>query len=110
LGKRLSANAAAELVGRVCADTFFKTSIAWVGIMKEFIERLATNNWINLVIALVCVITGISDIVATANDVSQEGVRLRAGHGLATLGVWQATQAIGAILSSLDYASKAADR
>lgn len=61
-------------------------------------------------IALVCLGTGASDIVATADDISQTGLTFRAGHGLATLGAWQAIQAIGAILSSLDYASKATDR
>lgn len=78
--------------------------------MKDFIERLAKNNWINLVIALVCLSTGVSDIASTAYDMSHTGFTFRAGHGLATLGAWQAIQAIGAILSSLDYASKAADR
>ena len=78
--------------------------------VKAFVEKLATNNWVNLLIALVCLATGVSDVMATAADVSQGGFTLRAGHGLATLGAWQAIQAVGAILSSLDYASKAADR
>lgn len=78
--------------------------------VKAFVEKLATNNWVNLLIALVCLATGVSDVMATAADVSQGGFTLRAGHGLATLGAWQAIQAVGAMLSSLDYASKAVDR
>ena len=78
--------------------------------VKAFVEKLATNNWVNLLIALVCLATGVSDVMATAADVSQGGYTLRAGHGLATLGAWQAIQAVGAMLSSLDYASKAVDR
>ena len=78
--------------------------------VKAFVEKLATNNWVNLLIALVCLAIGVSDVMATAADVSQGGFTLRAGHGLATLGAWQAIQAVGAMLSSLDYASKAVDR
>ena len=75
--------------------------------MKNTIEKLAANNWINLVVALVCLATGLSDVLTTAHDVEKSGIHLHAGHGIAALGGWNALQAIGAIFSSFDYASKA---
>lgn len=75
--------------------------------MKNTFERLASNNWINLVIALVCMATGISDVFSGAHDIERAGIHLHAGHGVAALGSWNALQALGAIFSSFDYASKA---
>ena len=75
--------------------------------MKNTFERLASNNWSNLVIALVCLATGISDVFSGAHDIERTGIQLHAGHGIAALGGWNALQALGAIFSSFDYASKA---
>lgn len=72
--------------------------------MKKTIQALAVNPWINLVIAVVCIASGLFDILTMARDVEQS---VHAGHGIAALGFWNALQALGAIFSSLDYASKA---
>ena len=75
--------------------------------MKKTIQALAVNPWINLVIAVVCIVSGLFDILTMARDVEQSMFSLHAGHGIAALGFWNALQALGAIFSSLDYASKA---
>jgi hypothetical protein len=76
--------------------------------MRNNIEKLAANNWINLIIALVCLATGVSDIFTTTREIEQSGIHFHAGHGIAALGSWNALQALGSIFSSFDYASKAA--
>ena len=75
--------------------------------MKNTFEKLASNNWVNLIIALVCMTTGIFDVVTGLHDIERTGIHLHAGHGIAALGGWNAVQAMGAIFSSFDYASKA---
>lgn len=75
--------------------------------MKKTIQALAVNPWINLVIAVVCIASGLFDILTMARDVEQSMLSFHAGHGIAALGLWNALQALGAIFSSLDYASKA---
>jgi len=75
--------------------------------MKKTIQALAVNSWINLVIAIVCIASGLFDILTMVRDVEQSMYGLHAGHGIAALGFWNALQALGAIFSSLDYVSKA---
>ena len=76
--------------------------------MKNSIEKLASNNWINLIIAVICIATGLSDIFSGVHDIEHSGIHFHAGHGIAALGGWNALQALGAIFSSFDYTSKAA--
>ena len=75
--------------------------------MKNIFQKLASNNGVNLVIAVICMVTGLVDIWSGAHDIEQSGIHVHAGHGIAVLGGWNAVQALGAIFSSFDYASKA---
>lgn len=76
--------------------------------MKNTFEKLASNNWINLVVAAVCLATGLSDVFSGVHDIESTGFHLHAGHGITVLGGWNGLQALGAIFSSFDYAAKAA--
>jgi hypothetical protein len=75
--------------------------------MKKIFGTLASNNWINLFIAVVCIATGLVDVFSVVHDIERTGINLHAGHGITALGSKNALQALAAIFSSFDYASKA---
>ena len=75
--------------------------------MRKIIIGLASNVVLNLFIALVCLLSGISEIMHVAEEA--ESARLHAGHGLLAIGLWNAFKAISEALESLEYFATAAE-
>ena len=75
--------------------------------MRKIIIRLANNFVLNLFIALVCLLSGISEIMHVAEEA--ESARFHAGHGLLAIGLWNAFKAISEALESLEYFATAAE-
>jgi hypothetical protein len=76
--------------------------------MRKVISRLAENPLVNLFIALVCMLSGIFEIMHVAEEAGSG--RFHAGHGLLAIGFWNAFKAISEALESLDYLAKAAEK
>ena len=76
--------------------------------MRSLIVKISENTTLNIVIAVVCVASGVSEIVHVAEQA--ETWRLHAGHGLLAIGLWNIIQAISNALQAAGYAGIAAKR
>jgi hypothetical protein len=73
--------------------------------MRSLIIKLSNSVWLNLFVALICLSSGISEIVTVAERA--ELTHLTAGHGLVAIGIWNAFKALGEAFESLDYFARA---
>jgi hypothetical protein len=73
--------------------------------MRSLVIKLSNSVPLNLFVALVCLFSGISEIVTVAEEA--EWTRIRAGHGLVAIGLWNAVKAVGEAFESVDYLAKA---
>ena len=76
--------------------------------MRALIVKISENTVLNIIIAVVCVASGVSDIVHVAEQA--ETWRLHAGHGFLAIGLWNVVQAISNVLQAAGYAGIAANR
>ena len=76
--------------------------------MRSLIVKISENTTLNIVIAVVCVASGVSEIVHVAEQA--ETWRLHAGHGFLAIGLWNVVQAISNALQAAGYAGIAANR
>ena len=76
--------------------------------MRALIVKISENTVLNIIIAVVCVASGVSDIVHVAEQA--ETWRLHAGHGFLAIGLWNVVQAISNALQAAGYAGIAANR
>ena len=76
--------------------------------MRALIVKISENTVLNIIIAVVCVASGVSDIVHVAEQA--ETWRLHSGHGFLAIGLWNVVQAISNALQAAGYAGIAANR
>lgn len=76
--------------------------------VRALIVKISGNTALNIMIAVVCIASGISEIVHVSEQA--EHWRLHAGHGLLAIGLWNAVQAISNALQAAGYAGIAAKR
>lgn len=76
--------------------------------MRALIVKISENTVLNIIIAVVCVASGVSEIVHMAEQA--ETWRLHAGHGFLAIGLWNVVQAISNALQAAGYAGIAANR
>ena len=72
---------------------------------KNILSRLADSWIVNLIIATVCLVSGLNEILVDIEDLT-----LHTGHGLVAVGVWHVISGLSDALESLDYASKATSK
>ena len=76
--------------------------------MRNLSIKLSNNVWVNLFVALVCVISGVSEFFAIAEEA--ESTHMHAGHGLIAIGLWNACKALGEAFESFEYLAKASEQ
>ena len=76
--------------------------------MRALIVKISENTVLNIIIAVVCLASGVSEIVHMAEQA--ETWRLHAGHGVLAIGLWNVVQAISNALQAAGYAGIAANR
>ena len=76
--------------------------------MRALIVKISENTVLNIIIAVVCLASGVSEIVHMAEQA--ETWRLHAGHGVLAIGLWSFVQAISNALQAAGYAGIAANR
>lgn len=75
--------------------------------MRALIIKISENRVLNIIIALVCIGSGLSEMFHVAEEA--ETARLHAGHGMLAIGLWNAFKAIGEGLESAEFLAKAAE-
>jgi nicotinamide riboside transporter PnuC len=75
---------------------------------EPLIVKISENTALNIMIAVVCVASGASEVLHVAEQT--ETWRLHAGHGLLAIGLWNIIQAISNALQAAGYAGIAAKR
>lgn len=76
--------------------------------VRALIEKISENTALNIMIAIVCVASGVSELLHVAEQA--QTWRLHAGHGLLAIGLWNCIQAISNALQAAGYAGIAAKR
>jgi nicotinamide riboside transporter PnuC len=76
--------------------------------VRALIIKISENTALNIMIAIACVASGVSEILHVAEQA--ETWRLHAGHGLLAIGLWNFIQAISNALQAAGYAGIAAKR
>ncbi|MDG2460956.1 MAG: hypothetical protein P8M73_08750 [Luminiphilus sp.] len=75
--------------------------------MRSLFIKLSNSVLLNLFVALICLCSGVSEIVTVAEET--ESTRMHAGHGLVAIGLWNALKALGEAFESFDYFAKASE-
>ena len=76
--------------------------------VRALIVKISENTALNIMIAVVCVASGASEVLHVAEQT--ETWLLHAGHGLLAIGLWNIIQAISNALQAAGYAGIAAKR
>ena len=71
--------------------------------MKNLIASLVENRFVNFVIGIVCIISGVADIYKEMEAV--DGALIHSGHGVLTIGLWHMLKGFGETMEAFYYLS-----